>query len=150
MTAKRRKFGDVVLLRGRYEVGVDGHRITLPYDFRSAIHELCDGQEALLRFCPIENAAYKVTLHTTLPEEIEFPGVIRRIDARGRISLPRSLVNLLRGECTRTVALVGLLDAFEIWRPERFDEVERQFEEDFPAELAAFNALIAELNNETK
>lgn len=138
------------MLRGRFEVISDGKRITLPDIFRSQISDTWGEQGVLLLLCPIDNGAYEGILYTTMPKRIKSSCMIRRIDARGRIVLPKPLINLLQEEGSWTVKLVGLLDRFEIWIPWRLDEVERKFEEEFPGEMAKFDAINAELCNEAK
>lgn len=129
---RKKSFGDFKMLRGWHELRTDGPRITLPYDFRSSIHALCAGQKAVLCLRPIENGAYQLTFHVSVPEEIEPSCVIRHMDNRGRIRLPKPLCNLLREEDSRTVMLAGELDRFSIWIPARLEESQRQFEEEFP------------------
>jgi len=138
------------MLRGRFEVTTEGERITLPDILSSQIHDVWGYQGVLLLFCPIDNGAYEVTLHTTMPKRINSSCVIRQIDARGRIVLPKSLTNRSQEESSGTVVLVGLLDRFQIWIPWRLAEAERKYEEEFPGEMAKFDAIIAELDNEAK
>lgn len=133
---RNKKFGEFKILRGWHEFCSDGPRITLPYDFRSTIHALCAGQKAVLCLRPIENGAYEVTAHVSVPEDIEPSCVIRHMDNRRRMRLPKSLCNLLREENIRTVTLAGELDRFSIWIPARLDELQRQFDEEFPVKGA--------------
>lgn len=138
---RKKSFGDFKMLRGWHELRTDGSRITLSYDFRSTIHALCAGQKAVLCLHPIENGAYEVTAHVSVPEDIEPSCLIRHMDNRGRIRLPKSLCNLLREENSRTVMLAGELDHFSIWIPARLKDSQRQFDEEFPVEGAEFVGL---------
>ena len=142
--ALKKGFGDGAFLRGWYDVRNDGNRITLPYEYRSAIATICDGQKALLRFCPIDYGANEVTLHVSLPEETESPCVIRYMDARGRIRLPTPLSSLLREEAAKTVKLVPMPGHFEIFSPVRLEECQSQLEEDYPVDRAALAELFPE------
>jgi DNA-binding transcriptional regulator/RsmH inhibitor MraZ len=135
---RKKTFGEFKMLRGWHELTTDGPRITLPYDFRSSIHALCAGQKAVLCLLPIENGAYEVTFQVSVPEDIEPSCVIRHMDNRGRILLPKSLCNLLREENSRTVMLAGELDRFSIWIPAKLEESQRQFDEEFPVESAEY------------
>jgi DNA-binding transcriptional regulator/RsmH inhibitor MraZ len=142
--ARRKTFGNHISFHGIYEIGMDGNRITLPYRFRSAIHGICDGQKALLRFCPIDYNAYEVTPHVSLPEETVSPCEIRQIDAKGRIRLPKPLSKLLRDEGAKTVKLLGAFRFFEIFSPAKLEECQRQIEEDCPVDRAALAVLFPE------
>lgn len=133
------------MLRGRYEVTVNGHYITLPHELRSEIYELLECREIFLLLRPIEQGAYQVTLHSRMPKKIKSSRVLRRIDAQGRINLPVELCNMLREEGSATVKLVGLLDRFEIWIPWRLAEVDRRDEEAFPDAQAVYDATIGML-----
>jgi len=135
---RKKSFGDFKMLRGWHELRTDGPRITLPYDFRSSIHALCAGQKAVLCLRPIENGAYQLTFQVSVPEDIEPSCVIRHLDNRGRIRLPKSLCTLLREEDSRTVMLAGELDSISIWIPARLEELQRQFDEEIPVEGAEF------------
>lgn len=128
------------MLRGRYEVTVGGHYITLPHELRSEIYELLECRKIFLHLRPIEQGAYQVTLHSRMPKKIKSSCVLRRVDAQGRINLPAQLCNMLREEGSTTVNLVGLLDRFEIWIPWRLDEVDRRDEEAFPDAQAIYDA----------
>ncbi len=138
------------MLRGKFEVISDGKRITLPDIFRSQIRDTWGEHGVFLLLCPIDNVAYEAIPYSTMPKRIKSSCMIRQIDARGRIVLPKPLINLLQEEGSWTVKLVGLLDRFAIWIPWRLDEAERKYEEEFPEEIALFDAVIAELNNEAK
>lgn len=138
------------MLRGRFDVTKKGKRITLPDIFLSQIRDTWGEQGVLLLLCPIDNGAYEAILYTTMPKRIKSSCMIRQIDARGRIVLPKPLINLLQEEGSATVRLVGLLVRFEIWIPWRLDEAERKYEEEFPGEMAKFDAINAELCNEAK
>jgi DNA-binding transcriptional regulator/RsmH inhibitor MraZ len=142
---RKKTFGEFKMLRGWHELTTDGPRITLPYDFRSSIHALCAGQKAVLCLRAIENGAYEVTFHVSVTDDIEPSCVIRHMDNRGRIRLPKSLCNQLREEDSITVMLAGELDRFSIWIPSRLEESQRQFEEEFPVEGAEFVGLFPDM-----
>lgn len=138
------------MLRGRYEVTTELDHVTLPEEICSQIHSTWGSDGVYLLFCPIDNGAYRVIVLTTMPKKIKSSLTISQIDTRGRIPLPEPLINRLKEIGSDSVILIGLLDRFEIWIPWELEEFEKKYEEEFPEEVAKFNAIFAELNPKTK
>jgi MraZ protein len=69
-------------------------------------------------------------LSNDLPEERRYIRIVganasdSKVDAQGRIALPRNLLNTLGIE--KNVTIIGAFDHIEIWRPQAYEEFDKK------------------------
>ena len=128
----------MVSFYGRYDYTIDEKaRVNIPARFRKAAGATSEeryvitlGLDRCIYVYPPEQwIGIEEKLHrlsSDLPEERFYIRTIAshasdsKVDAQGRISLPRNLITKLGIE--KNVIIIGTFDHIEIWRPETYDE----------------------------
>jgi MraZ protein len=123
---------------GRYDYTIDEKaRVNVPARFRKAAGAASEERyvitlgldQCIYVYPPEQWIGIEEKLHrlsSDLPEERFYIRTIAshasdsKVDAQGRISLPRNLITKLGIE--KNVIIIGAFDHIEIWRPETYDE----------------------------
>jgi MraZ protein len=144
------------MFRGQYFHTIDPKgRLSIPAKFREALRKGAGGMlviangEHCLEVYPQEaweRLEAKVRGLPTLQREVQHftrlylsSGVDAEIDGQGRILIPPA--SRESAGLTKEVALVGVIERFEIWSRERWEEFQRTHRPELPALLEKLSSL---------